>query len=281
MNGESLRCEVDNSVKNCVNITIEFVSVSQSTGEMDSFTPMKYNLSINTKAVYELAPELDGTDYFILDYVYYICSSISTKIAKKRIIDDEGVWTWIDYKHLSSEIPWINIKTKGGISKRIDKLEISKFIKTKNAGGFKLYVRLLPRIDSAFTAGNAEAPAFTPGNASVSYGKRSYIEDNNTKSYIAKRADASSLFLPFDLKEEIEKLKISKQRHIQLIGEYLEEKKIKLDNKKQFDKAVSRHLRDAVDLAAFSDEQIGQATLKAEKEYPQYTLGTLVKILTR
>lgn len=85
----------------------------------------------------------------------------------------------------------------------------------------------------------------------------------------------------FDLKAEIQKLKKDSRRHIQLIGEYFEEKKLEFSNKKELSQAIKRHVRDAAALADFGDDKIGRATEEAEKEYPKYTLGTLVKILTR
>ena len=94
-----------------------------------------------------------------------------------------------------------------------------------------------------------------------------------------KIAEASSA--PFNLKEELTKLKNDSKRHVQLIGEYLEEKEVAVENKAQLQVAVKRHLRAATQLAKFSDKQIGYATSKAEKEYPDYTLETLVKVLTR
>ena len=86
---------------------------------------------------------------------------------------------------------------------------------------------------------------------------------------------------PFSLKEELEKMKKDPKRHIQLIGEYLEEKKIPIASKKELQIAISRHCKDAVELSAFDDSRIGWATGVAEKEYKDYTLRTLIKILTR
>ena len=86
---------------------------------------------------------------------------------------------------------------------------------------------------------------------------------------------------PFLLKGELEKLKSDPKRHIQLIGEYLEEKKVPLCSKAELQEAIKRHSRAAVSLSKFTDDRIGWATSVAEKEYPAYTLETLVKILTR
>lgn len=88
-------------------------------------------------------------------------------------------------------------------------------------------------------------------------------------------------FKKFNLYDELNLLKNDKRRHIQLIGEYLEEKKVPIESKEELQVAIKRHVRPAVALAKFSDQRIGWATEKAEKEYPQYTLETLIKILTR
>ena len=87
---------------------------------------------------------------------------------------------------------------------------------------------------------------------------------------------------PFVLQEEIRSLKISPQRHIQLIGEYLEESGFHAQTKKAFEVGWRRHLKDAVSLSAFEDTQIGRATDYANKEYKKigWNLGTLVKIIT-
>lgn len=86
----------------------------------------------------------------------------------------------------------------------------------------------------------------------------------------------------FNLKKEIHKLKTSPRRHLSLIGEYLEERKVDLQNREQFQYAIRRHVKAARELSNFTDEQIGNATVQAQKEYPNYyTLETLLKILTR
>jgi len=87
---------------------------------------------------------------------------------------------------------------------------------------------------------------------------------------------------PFNLKEEIQKLKDSPQRHIQLIGEFLEDKKVVLENHTQFKRAIKRHLRAARELSDFSDKQIAEASKRAEQEYPKiWTLETLIKLLVK
>lgn len=95
-------------------------------------------------------------------------------------------------------------------------------------------------------------------------------------------ASPTAPLAPFSLNEEIGKLKKSPQRHIQLIGEYLDEIGFDCDSKPAFDVSMNRHLRDAATLSRFTDDEIGRATDYAVKEYKKigYTLGTLVKIIT-
>lgn len=103
-------------------------------------------------------------------------------------------------------------------------------------------------------------------------------KDKNEK----KENAAPKVAAPFILKNELQKLKTDKRPHIQLIGEYLEEKNIPLESHEELKVAIKRHSRAAVALSKFSDKRIGWATTVAEKEYPDlWTLETLVKILTR
>lgn len=84
----------------------------------------------------------------------------------------------------------------------------------------------------------------------------------------------------FSLKGELGRLKTDRRRHIQLIGEYLEEVGFVCDSKEALVVVIKRHLRDAIALSKFSDSDIGRATVHARKNYDQYTLGTLIKIIS-
>lgn len=111
----------------------------------------------------------------------------------------------------------------------------------------------------------------------LSTGLASIEENRSVESVVAQSATPSI----FDLEKELQKLKKDKKRHIQLIGEYLEEKKVPLASYDEIQIAISRHCPAAIKLAKFTDDRIGWATGVAMKEYPAYTLETLVKILTR
>ena len=115
-------------------------------------------------------------------------------------------------------------------------------------------------------------------NDKLSITNQDQSHSNSNSNSNIKSAEISSAF---SLREELNKLKTDPKRHINLIGEYLEEKKIVLESKDQLGEAIKRHARAAMALSKFSDKQIGNATVKAEKEYPDYTLETLVKIITR
>lgn len=105
-------------------------------------------------------------------------------------------------------------------------------------------------------------------------------KDNTLKDNTLKESAALPQW-PFELKEELEKMKNDKQRHIQMIGEYLEEKKVPIETKQQLAHAIKRHVRAARQLADFSDARIEWASAKASRDYPEWTLETLIKILTR
>lgn len=139
---------------------------------------------------------------------------------------------------------------------------IPKFASLKNP--------LSPPGDSGKRGGVTKSDiALSPG------GDHSYI-DSREEQQVAPAAQV------FSLKEEVRKMKHDPQRHIQLIGEYLEERKVEIRSQPQLTQAIRRHCRAAVALAQFEDDQIGRATKKAEREYPKaWTLETLVKILTR
>lgn len=132
---------------------------------------MKYSININQLALADSG--LDIVDAAILDYLYFFCNSNSDLINQRRITEESGTWTWVNYDHLIAEMPLLGIKRKSALTPRISRLEKAGFISTKHGGGFRLYVRLLPKIDAVFTS----APAFTETNASLE-DKGAFTETN-------------------------------------------------------------------------------------------------------
>lgn len=94
-------------------------------------------------------------------------------------------------------------------------------------------------------------------------------------------SDAPPAAAIFNIKDEIEKMKSDKRRDINLIGEFIEEKKIPIHSRAELNVIIRRHLRAANQLKAFPDSRIGWATRKAQNEWPDYTLETLVKYLSK
>lgn len=96
---------------------------------------------------------------------------------------------------------------------------------------------------------------------------------------ISKDIDTQSFF---NLEEEIKKLENSPRRDLGIIAYLMREKKLKIENKGQFQVILQRHLPAAKNLKSFSDKQITNAGDRAERELPGvWTLETLVKLLTK
>ena len=85
----------------------------------------------------------------------------------------------------------------------------------------------------------------------------------------------------FSFKEEIAKLYDNSRRDLNIIALYFEERKPDIQSYDQFQVALKRHLRDAKDLVPFSDDQILDAIPKAKQSTKEWTISTLVKVLTK
>ena len=184
------------------------------------------------------------------------------------------------------EIPLKTIATDTGIDKEMVEKVIKRFSKDNKILYSKGWVAIVnfvkhqssnPSIREGVKKGLEQAPRELVDRLSQAVDKLSGIQSNSILSNLKNVAKAT----PFVLKDEIQKLKTDKRRHIQLIGEYLEEKSVRLASHEELQVALKRHLKSAVHLAKFGDERIGWATSVASKEYPDYTLETLTKILTR
>lgn len=99
-------------------------------------------------------------------------------------------------------------------------------------------------------------------------------EDNNKEE--AKKPSGV-----FSLQEQIEKLEASPRREFGIIGFYFRKRSPKFENIDQCRVAVSRHIRPAKLLTSFSDGQLIKATNEVKDKYPEWTLETLIKQLTK
>lgn len=109
---------------------------------------MKYNLSLNARNFYKQTKQ-DIYNCWVLDYLRDICVSQCPDIIEKRIVEDSLTWTWVDYGHLLSEIPYLTrITSKSSISKIIKELKESGYIDFKRSVKNRVYVRILQKTDS-------------------------------------------------------------------------------------------------------------------------------------
>lgn len=101
---------------------------------------------------------------------------------------------------------------------------------------------------------------------------------NDKKEYTASSPPPQEVF---SLKREIEKMEENQRRDINIIAFYFQEVKPDIKNREQLNVAIRRHLRAARDLIPFTDSQLVVASNKAKKMNVEWTLETLVKILTK
>lgn len=85
----------------------------------------------------------------------------------------------------------------------------------------------------------------------------------------------------FSIGHEIKKLEDSNRRELNVIAFYLERRKASVSSAEQLQVFIKRHLRDAMSARAFSDSDLARAVSKAQSLTPDWTIGTLVKVLTK
>lgn len=127
-----------------------------------------------------------------------------------------------------------------------------------------------------------ELKRLSSGIPKVDTGKDRLGEDREGKEKKETVTIVAKSDTPFSLKEEIEKLYESTRRDLNIIALYLEERNPDLKNKEQFNAAIKRHIKPAIALKSFTDNQILKAVSYAKKEYKDvWTIETLIKILTK
>lgn len=100
---------------------------------------------------------------------------------------------------------------------------------------------------------------------------------NDKEEYIAETSSAKE----FIFSEYIKILEDSNRRDLNIIALYFDNKKPDIKSLDQARVAVKRHLRPAKQLTPFTDEQILKAIPKAKQSTPDWTIETLVKIVTK
>ena len=117
------------------------------------------------------------------------------------------------------------------------------------------------------------------GNLLVTQVKLSKVNLSKVKK--ASSSKAEELAKPFNLQEEIKKLEESPRRELNIIAFLIEKRQVKLESSGQLRATIKRHIRAANQLKEFNNDQLLIAYNKVCLEYPQWTLETLIKMLTK
>lgn len=83
------------------------------------------------------------------------------------------------------------------------------------------------------------------------------------------------------LKQAIQKLEENPRRDLNIIALFFEERNPDIQNADQYQIAVKRHLRAAKQLIPFTNQQILTGVKKAKEQTPEWTLETVIKMLTK
>lgn len=116
------------------------------------------------------------------------------------------------------------------------------------------------------------------GRTKKSMGGGQKSPHNNTSNNTKKIAEASSAWV---WKDWIQTLHDSSRRELQVIALFFEEKKLTFDTKAKSESALRRHLRSAVEVSKFDDDEILGAIDRLKKDFPNYTIETIHKQLTK
>ncbi len=105
--------------------------------------------------------------------------------------------------------------------------------------------------------------------------------DSESNTYKESNTNCDVPSQEFSLEEEINKLEDSPRRDLGIIALYFRERSPDLKSKEQYKIALKRHLRAAKQLSLFTDNQIVVAADFVKTKYPEWTLETVLKQLTK
>jgi len=165
---------------------------------------MKFNIYINQKSLIDLGFRGGIDEAIILEYLYYLCSSVNPKVEKSRKEKEGKRYTWFNYSNFFKENPLIKVKSKSWITPRIGLLEGEGFIETfQDMKSFRKYVRLLPKIMRMFSSENGgvleeERGAFSSENIDNSINDSITNDDIADKSAGSEINDLIELFKPLN-----------------------------------------------------------------------------------
>lgn len=136
---------------------------------------------------------------------------------------------------------------------------------------------------SATQSLGSRLPPEHPPSATQSVDRLPQVPNKETHINHTHNKDSAANAAPevFSLKAEIEKLYENTRRDLNIIGWYFEKRKPDIRDKEQLLVSIRRHVRAAQLLSPFADDQIGKAYRYVAAEYPEWTLETLVKKLSK
>ena len=116
---------------------------------------MRYSITINQLALHNLKSKINSEEAILLDYLFWLCTSVSEEVEKMRIEIDGKKYTWFDYGYYIKQTPILRGKSKATITPKIKKLMKEEFIDAKDYAKkgdacSRKYIRLLPKVDGLF-----------------------------------------------------------------------------------------------------------------------------------
>lgn len=169
----------------------------------------------------------------------------------------------------------------------IEELEKYGYLKRcKQPDGRMVYMIIFPPM----TENPSQEPMTEkPNDGKTHSGKTRHISNKEIKviKNISNKEVAETSSAPFNLKEYIQKCYNDKNRHIQLIGLYMDYRYDSLVGKiktvEQAREVIKRHVRSAKNLLKWDDQQINKAIADVNKKNSDidWTLETLHKHLTK
>ena len=112
---------------------------------------MRYQININQYVLKQLESRIRLEEAVLLDYIYWLCSSPSEDVKKKRVTYNEEEYTWFNYGYYLQENFLLKGKTKGTITPKLKLLEEEGFIATFiDKQTSRKYIRMLPKVDELF-----------------------------------------------------------------------------------------------------------------------------------
>jgi DNA-binding MarR family transcriptional regulator len=115
---------------------------------------MRYVIVINQLAIIENEIDINLKEAILLDYLYWLCSSPSEEIEKRRIIKKGEKYTWFDYGSYLKETPILKTIRKSSVGEQIKKLEEEELIvsisERDNKKMIRKFIKLLPKADLLF-----------------------------------------------------------------------------------------------------------------------------------